>query len=1430
MVKKSMVVEARSVSDLEYDNSEVLSTRTTLRTFETPEKSAAMDHKSHQSVDEQLLNIRPSYLSLFRFVRRKDAFPILLGIIMTILSGVLPSVTSILIGKVFNGISAYVAAESSGQRESYPLTLKVTPYLVGMLSVGLISILIWILLLVSWTVVAENQLEMARSMLLESLMTKDSAWYDRLDSAGGLVTKTRKLLDEYQVGMSLSFGYALFYTARALVSLCVAMYFSWELTIVILATLPAIMIAQTITNIPKNKYTKLEKQCSSRAVNVFDWAISSIQTVKLFNGQSIEAAKFSAQTHTSSILNHKIAIVYAVQQGVLKLLVLMLFLQGFWYGGSLVRQGRISSGSVMTVFWCCNSLTYSVSNMGVKLADISKAKVAAESLWAIIDDFRHTNKKQYGMILQECRGEIEFKNVTFAYPSRPCDVILNNVSFTIPMNRLTFIVGGSGSGKSTLHSLLLNLYSPQAGSVSIDGINVSFLLSSWLRHTVTVVQQDSVLFRDTIANNIRLGSATPWLVDDEDIKRAVRLAMLTETMNDLPAGVDTFLAEGGNDLSGGQRQRIALARAIIRDSPILVLDEATSALDIIARGLIIDAIRQWRDGRTTVIITHDVASIGLKDNVIVMKEGCIMEQGMRGDLESDHGAFMQLIESSTESTRHDRDENNLTAKVQNQQVNEIERPATCYAVAIERRTRLMNVCTDLPYLDSSNLDLNLTRWSLFDAAAIRYRNSQNFPSAIARRWTQLRTRDSFIDSAITLTSGDNTHRVRQNIRREPTSPTIATARKPSVATLPESLVLSEKNTGAASTKKAGRESAGALAFLLLAFRTQRRRWVVVLGLFVALINGAAMPAFSYTFARLVYTIFPTQGSAVQSKGQSLEWPLIVFGISCVDALTTFGHTLILEAAGDRWVYRLRNLAFRKILTRDWTWFIEEAVSPDLSHASSTSFSDKSGEDNISSEAGYHDAPALSQVINNDSDELRLLLGRFSGTVTSVLATFSIGLLWSFVVGWQLTLVAIATAPLVIATSKFYAYVSDKWTALYASDDDKYTEIAYECLTKVRTVKTLTLESHFREKFNKASCATRVTGLKRGFYIGIASGLSSLCDCVVLAIVFFFGAFIISNGTYTVIQFFTIANLVTISSGVTSAALRLLPNFGKVKKSGIKLLDLAMMDGTTARTETSGQGNCPAIGVMRGNIEFRRIRYSYPGRQALALDDVCLEVVSGQVVAIVGSSGCGKSTLSSLVTRLLVPQDGYVSIGGVDIMEIDLQFLRRHIAVVAQHSVLFEGNVYENLVYGLKSNEVTADDVKKACELAGIHEFVMSLGEGYNTQVGGSTALFSGGQIQRIAIARALIRKPAILILDECTSALDPSTSEHIRQTVMTLKKQNSDWQPTVLMITHSREMMECADRIVVMDAGRVVEIGEFTDLMTNRRGYFTNLIGGGEWK
>ncbi|KAJ8098752.1 P-loop containing nucleoside triphosphate hydrolase protein [Lipomyces tetrasporus] len=1429
MAKKesSVVVNVTSVSDLDFPDDDILSAPYTHGTLSTPLKCAVADEKIYLRVDDQLLNIKPSYLSLFRFIRRKDAFPILVGIIMTVISGVHPSVTSILIGKVFNCISAYIVAE-----EPYPLTSEVTPYLVGMLSVGLVSIVIWNLLLFSWTWVSENQLEMARSMLLDSLMTKDNAWYDALDSSGALVTKAQKFLDEYQEGASLSFGHALFYTSRGLISLCVAMYFSWRLTIVILATLPAIMIAQTITNIPKDKFTKLEKQFSSRAINVVDWAISSFQTVKLFNGQSVEAAKFSAHTHDSSKVMHKIAIIYALQQGILKLLVLMLFLQGFWYGGHLVREGGISSGNVLTVFWCCNSLTYCVSNIGVKLADINKAKVAAESLWAIIDDFRHTNKKQYGMIVQECHGDIEFKNVTFAYPSRPHAVVLKGASLRIPVNRLTFIVGGSGSGKSTLHSLLLNMYSPQSGSVSLDGMNVSFLLSKWLRHTVTVVQQDSVLFRDTIANNIRLGSDTPWLVDDEDIKRAVRLAMLTETVNDLPDGIDTFLVEGGNELSGGQRQRIALARAIIRDTPILVLDEATSALDIIARGLIVDAMRMWREGRTTLIITHDIASIDLKDHVIVMKDGRVVQQGLRGDLESENGAFIELVKSSQEYIRDEVNDDSLTVRVQKQRVNDIEKPAISHSVSRDGRTRLTkSVYTNVPFLDSSNLDLNLARWSVFDTATTRYSKNPALPTAAARRWTQFRTHDSMFNSDIIMASGNNTHRLRQTHRRDAVPATnmenpIANARKYSVVTITDSLVGLDEKVKSVSKRKAKEGSVGALAFLLLAFRTQRRKTAVLLGLLVAVINGAAMPAFSYTFARLVYTIFPDQRTP-QSKWESLKWPLIVLGISCVDAVSTFGHTYILEVAGDRWVYRLRNLAFRKILTRDWSWFIDAPVS---GSPASTPFDENTSRvESLSFETGHRTAPALSQVINNDADELRVLLGRLSGTLLSVMATFSIGLLWSFVAGWQLTLVAISTAPVAIATSKFYAYISDKWTTRHASEAEKYIDIAYECITKVRTVKTLTLERHFREKLNTASRAIRSTGLKRGFYIGIASGLNSLSDSVVLVIVFFYGAVLISKATYSVIQFFTVANLVTISFGVTSSALKFLPNIDKVKKGGVRLLDFAMMDSATAQAETSGQGTMPGTAIMSGDIQFRGVKYSYPGRQALVLDDVSLSVSGGEVLAIVGASGCGKSTLSTLVTRMLIPNDGCVRIGGVDVMDIDVQFLRRHIAVVTQNSVLFDGSIYENLVYGLKDNEVSNDDVRTACELAGIHEFILSLGEGYNTQVGGSTSLLSGGQTQRLAIARALVRKPAILVLDECTSALDTTTSEHIRQTVISLKKRSSSLNPTVLMITHSRDMMECTDRIVVMDAGRVVEIGRFADLMMNRGGYLANLVSGGEW-
>ena len=218
----------------------------------------------------------------------------------------------------------------------------------------------------------------------------------------------------------------------------------------------------------------------------------------------------------------------------------------------------------------------------------------------------------------------------------------------------------------------------------------------------------------------------------------------------------------------------------------------------------------------------------------------------------------------------------------------------------------------------------------------------------------------------------------------------------------------------------------------------------------------------------------------------------------------------------------------------------------------------------------------------------------------------------------------------------------------------------------------------------------------------------------------------------------------------------------------------------------------------------------------------LRIAHGECVAVVGASGSGKSTIASLLQRLYEPTRGATTIGGIDTRSMNVHHLREHIAVVSQHPHLFDASIAENIRYGRPS--LSDADIRCAAQAANLHDFVMSLPEGYNTTLGENAALISGGQAQRLQIARALARPAGILILDECTSALDPENRAAVLDTIARAREGR-----TTVCITHNLEAMLMCDRILVVDDGRVVEQGTYDRLM-ERKGVFATLARGGEWQ
>jgi len=250
------------------------------------------------------------------------------------------------------------------------------------------------------------------------------------------------------------------------------------------------------------------------------------------------------------------------------------------------------------------------------------------------------------------------------------------------------------------------------------------------------------------------------------------------------------------------------------------------------------------------------------------------------------------------------------------------------------------------------------------------------------------------------------------------------------------------------------------------------------------------------------------------------------------------------------------------------------------------------------------------------------------------------------------------------------------------------------------------------------------------------------------------------------------------------------------------------------------------GVLRpdldGPINFNHVQFAYPERpEAPVLKDVSLEIAAGECVAIVGASGSGKSTVASLLQRLYEPTTGSITVGYNDLRSMDIKHLRNNVSVVSQQPNLFDATVAENIRYG--NAAVSEVDIRTAAKAANVHEFIMSLPQGYDTMVGENASLISGGQAQRLQIARALARPSQILILDECTSALDPANQAVVLETIRAAKQGR-----TTVMVTHKLQVMLMCDRILVVHEGEVAEQGTYEQLM-ERKGVFATLASGGEW-
>ncbi len=437
-------------------------------------------------------------------------------------------------------------------------------------------------------------------------------------------------------------------------------------------------------------------------------------------------------------------------------------------------------------------------------------------------------------------------------------------------------------------------------------------------------------------------------------------------------------------------------------------------------------------------------------------------------------------------------------------------------------------------------------------------------------------------------------------------------------------------------------------------------------------------------------------------------------------------------------------------------------------------------------------------------------------LTSNAMTLVLDVLFSFVFlavmlwysAW-LTLIVVLSIPLYVVLSMVFTPIIRHRLNEKFNKNAENQSFLVETISGIETVKALAVEPRWTQKWDKQLAGYVSAGLSVANVSTIASTSVSLISKVVTALIMWFGATLVIEGKLSVGELVAFNML---ASQVSSPILRLAQLWNDFQQVGISMSRLA--DILNARTEVEGQKT--RLPRLQGAITFRDVSFRYRADSSDVLRQVSLAIAPGEVIGIVGRSGSGKSTLTKLVQRLYVPDRGKVLIDGQDIAIIDTTSLRQQIGVVLQENMLFNRSVRDNIA--LTNPAISIEIIIAAAQLAGAHEFICELPEGYDTMVGEHGMGLSGGQRQRIAIARALINQPRVLIFDEATSALDYESEKIIQDNMRNICKGR-----TVLVIAHRLSAVRHTDRIIVMDKGEIREVGNHHSLLNNPDGIYSHL-------
>ncbi|KAG7227548.1 hypothetical protein INR49_005363 [Caranx melampygus] len=1272
------------------------------------------------------------YFQLFRFANWKDTVMMVVGSLCALIHGAASPLMLLVYGKMTDTFVAYelevqalkdpnktcsnntiywingsiyeTAENSSGLYCGVDIEAQMTMFAFYYTGIGLGVLCLSYFQIVLWVLAAARQTQRIRKTFFRKVMRMEIGWFD-CNSVGELNTRISDDINKINNAIADQVSIFIERLSTFVFGFMVGFIGGWKLTLVVIAASPLIGIAAGLMAVAVSRLTGQELKAYAKAGAVADEVLSSIRTVAAFSGEEKEAERYDRNLVEAQTWGVKKGTIIGVFQGYLWCIIFLCYALAFWYGSKLVIETKeLSPGSLIQVFFGVLMAAINLGQASPCLEAFASGRAAAKTIFDTIDREPEIDCfSEQGHKLDRVKGDIEFHNVTFFYPSRPEVTILNDLSMQVKAGETTAFVGPSGAGKSTTVQLIQRFYDPIGGVVTLDGHDIRTLNIQWLRSLIGIVEQEPVLFATTIAENIRFGRPG---VTMEDIIQATKEANAYNFIMELPQKFDTLVGEGGGQMSGGQKQRIAIARALVRNPKILLLDMATSALDNESEAVVQEALDKVRMGRTTISIAHRLSTIRNADVIIGFEHGQAVERGIHSELLEKKGVYFTLVTLQNQGTSSTNNDGASEA-----QEDDFDLKARCFSRESIRSSKRMSV---------------------------RLRSQSTLSN----------------DSVPDALSGS--HRI----------------------------IISDMKSTLENKCEDNENEHVEPAPVLRILKYNQPEWpYMLLGSLGAGVNGSVNPIYAILFSQIL-GIFAIRD--LKEQREQINGICVLFCIvAVISFFSQFLQGFAFAKSGELLTRRLRKMGFKAMLKQEIGWFDDPLNSPG----------------------------ALTTRLATDASMVQGATGSQIGMIVNSLTSIGASFIIAFYYSWKLTLVIMCFLPFIGLSGVFQA----KMLTGFANEDKKAMEaagrVSSEALANIRTIAGIGKESSFVELYEQKLEPPYKSAKRRANIYGICFGFAQCVIFMAYAASFRYGGYLVSSeGLQYMIVFRVIASIV-ISGTALGKASAFTPDYAKAK-----MLLHSFSNYWTEFLQTAKPLKMERNGfdTFRGKIEFLHCKFTYPTRpDTKVLNDLVVSVKPGQTLAFVGSSGCGKSTSVQLLERFYDPDEGQVLIDGHPSHTVNVPFLRAQIGIVSQEPVLFDCSIAENIQYGDNTRIISMEETVEAAKKAYLHDFVMTLPDKYETQVGAQGSQLSRGQKQRIAIARAIVRNPKILLLDEATSALDTESEKTVQSALDEARKGR-----TCIVIAHRLSTIQTADNIAVMSQGVVIEQGTHDKLMAKEGAYY----------